>query len=57
VGSSDRTCASYLRCYESAPELERGLRSYVALYNHERPHQSLAYSAPAELHDGGGRRE
>jgi putative transposase len=42
----------YLRGYESVPELERGLRAYFAFYNTERPHQSLDYRTPAEVHSG-----
>jgi putative transposase len=42
----------YIRGYESVPELERGLRAYFRFYNTERPHQSLDYRTPAEVHDG-----
>jgi putative transposase len=42
----------YLRGYESVPELERGLTAYFQFYNHERPHQSLDYRTPAEVHAG-----
>jgi putative transposase len=42
----------YLRCYESVPELERGLRAYFAFYNGERLHQSLDYRTPAEVYSG-----
>jgi putative transposase len=42
----------YLRGYESVPELERGLVAYFRFYNHERPHQSLGYRTPAEVHAG-----
>jgi putative transposase len=41
----------YLRGYESVPELGRGLAAYFRFYNHERPHQSLGYRTPAEVHD------
>ena len=44
----------YLRGYESVPELERGLGAYFRFYNHERPHQSLGYRTPAEVHAGPG---
>jgi putative transposase len=44
----------YLRCYESVPDLERGLRAYFRFYNHERLHQSLGYRTPAEVYGGGG---
>jgi putative transposase len=40
----------YLRCHESVPDLERGLGAYFRFYNHERPHQSLGYRAPAEVY-------
>ena len=40
----------YLRGYESVPELERGLAAYFRFYNAERPHQSLGYRTPAEVH-------
>ncbi len=40
----------YLRDYESVPELEVGLERYFQFYNHNRPHQSLQYRTPAEVH-------
>ena len=46
----------YLRCYESVPELERGLRAYFAFYNGERLHQSLGYRTPAEVYGRSGSR-
>jgi putative transposase len=42
----------YIRGYEAVPELERGLTAYFRFYNHERPHQSLGYRTPAEVHAG-----
>ncbi len=42
----------YLRCYESVPALERGLRAYFAFYNGERLHQSLGYRPPVEVYRG-----
>ena len=42
----------YLRGYESVPDLERGLGAYFRFYNTERPHQSLHYRTPAEVHAG-----
>jgi putative transposase len=42
----------YLRCYETVPELERGLAAYFGFYNHERLHQSLGYKAPADVYGG-----
>jgi putative transposase len=44
----------FLRCYESVPELERGLRTYFAFYNGERLHQSLGYRPPVEVYRGVG---
>ena len=40
----------YLRDYQSMPELYRGLIRYFHHYNHTRPHQSLDYKTPAEIH-------
>jgi len=34
----------------SVPALEAGLQAYFSFYNHDRPHQSLNYRAPAEVH-------
>ena len=31
-------------------ELEKGLDQYFTFYNYERPHQSLSYQTPAEVH-------
>jgi putative transposase len=42
----------YLRGYETVAELERGLAAYFRFYNHDRPHQSLGYRTPAEVHAG-----
>jgi putative transposase len=42
----------FLRCYESVPELELGLKSYFAFYNGERLHQSLGYRPPVEVYRG-----
>jgi putative transposase len=46
----------YLRCYDSVPDLERGLGAYFTFYNHERLHQSLGYRTPAEVYGGTGER-
>lgn len=35
----------------SIPELYRGLIRYFRHYNHTRPHQSLDYKTPAEIHN------
>jgi putative transposase len=40
----------YLKDYTTVLALAEGLGSYFQFYNHERPHQSLAYRAPAEVH-------
>ena len=43
----------YLYEYETVPGLEKGLGEYFTFYNHERPHQSLSYQTPAEVHFAG----
>jgi len=40
----------YLKDYASVPELGTGLDDYFQFYNHDRPHQSLDYRTPAEVH-------
>lgn len=40
----------YLKDYATVPQLEVGLANYFSLYNDERPHQSLDYHTPAEIH-------
>lgn len=40
----------YLRDYASVPELRAGLQRYFTFYNFQRPHQSLGYQVPAEVH-------
>jgi len=40
----------YLKDYESVPALISGLDNYFPFYNNERPHQSLKYHTPAEVH-------
>jgi putative transposase len=40
----------YIKDYATVPELEAGLSHYFQLYNHQRPHQSLGYRTPAEVH-------
>jgi putative transposase len=47
----------YIQGYASLPELLLGLTAYFAFYTGERPHRSLGYRTPAEVHrsgDGGG---
>ena len=39
----------YLKSYETVPELTQGLDTYFGYYNHQRPHQALAYHTPAEV--------
>lgn len=43
----------YIKDYASVPALEAGLLAYFNLYNTERPHQSLDYRTPAEVHFSG----
>jgi putative transposase len=43
----------YLRCYETVPQLSKGLGRYFPFYNEERPHQSLDYQTPAEVYRQG----
>jgi len=40
----------YLKDYASVPELHTGLHSYFQFYDYVRPHQSLGYRTPAEVH-------
>ena len=40
----------YLKDYETVDELYEGLTSYLAFYDHERPHQALGYSTPFEVY-------
>ena len=40
----------YLKDYAVVPELDAGLAHYFSFYNDERPHQSLDYRTPAEVH-------
>jgi len=42
----------YVKEYPTVPALERGLHTYFQLYNYERPHQSLDYRTPADVHFG-----
>jgi putative transposase len=47
----------YLRCYETVPQLQRGLTGYFGFYNEERFHQSLEYRTPAQVYGQGRIRE
>ena len=40
----------YLKSYRDVREMESGLEGWFAFYNHERPHQALAYRTPAEVY-------
>jgi len=40
----------YLKSYESGPDCHRGLSSYLKFYSHERPHQSLDFRTPWDVH-------
>jgi putative transposase len=42
----------YIKGYATVAELEAGLADYFWFYNHERPHQALAYQTPAEVYLG-----
>lgn len=42
----------YLKEYDTVPGLHEGIDRYFTFYNHERPHQSLGYMTPAEVHYG-----
>lgn len=42
----------YLYDYETVPAVIAGLAQYFAFYNTERPHQSLEYRTPAQVHAG-----
>ena len=40
----------YLHDYAGPREARNGLTRYLEFYNHERPHQSLAYRRPGEVY-------
>lgn len=42
----------YLKEYREVPELRTGLKSYFKFYNTVRPHQSLDYQTPWQVHSG-----
>ena len=42
-----------IKGYATVSDLFNGLTEYFHLYNYERPHQSLDYQTPAEVHFGG----
>lgn len=43
----------YLKGYANMAELMVGLAQYFAFYNAERPHQSLGYQTPDQVHNAG----
>ena len=45
----------YLHDYDSPREARQGIGRYLDFYNFERPHQSLDYRTPAEIHFQAGR--
>jgi transposase-like protein len=45
-----RTINEIASAYDVHPNQVHGLRDYFQLYNYERPHQSLAYRTPANVH-------
>lgn len=40
----------YLKDYATVAQLNGGLQEYFRFYNYDRPHQSLEYLTPAEVH-------
>ncbi len=42
----------YLHDYATPRHARSGLTRYMEFYNHERPHQALAYQTPAEVYRG-----
>jgi putative transposase len=40
----------YIKEYDTVSALAAGLETYFHLYNYERPHQSLDYQVPADIH-------
>lgn len=42
----------YLKNYQKVPEAKKSFKNYFNFYNHERPHQSLAYKTPGDVHYG-----
>jgi putative transposase len=42
----------YLKDYRTMQDAEEGLRNYFDYYNCDRPHQSLGYRCPHEVHFG-----
>lgn len=42
----------YLKDYKTMQEAYEGMKKYFTYYNMERPHQSLNYKRPYEVHFG-----
>jgi len=42
----------YLKSYETARDLARGIKSYILRYNQYRPHRSLNEATPEEIYSG-----
>jgi putative transposase len=42
----------YLNPYETIQDARRSIENWINFYNNERPHQSLDYRTPAEVHFG-----
>ena len=40
----------YLQNYQIVPEAKKSFKNYFNFYNNERPHQSLGYKTPREIH-------
>ena len=40
----------YLKNYQTVKEAEKSIKNYFFFYNHERPHQSLSYKTPGDIH-------
>ena len=43
----------FIKAYASPAEARRGIGSWLAFYNEERPHQALSYLTPRAVFDGG----
>lgn len=39
----------YLKAYQNGSEARRGIGTYLAFYNQERPHQALGYQTPGQV--------
>jgi len=40
----------YIKAYDSVQDAYENLKAYIYFYNNERPHQSLGYKTPAQIH-------